>query len=923
MYLNARSIKSKLNELEILARENNPDLILVTESWCSSEITNSELSIENYFIDPSLRQDRKDTSNGIGGGLLVYVKNGLKILTVDNTVDFNQYCRFNVLSDDNKVDFNVTLIYRSPNSKSANNELLYSLLRTSTCNNLIVGDFNYPNIDWSTYSGDSKTKDFLDIIQDRFLTQKIDFPTRGQNILDLALTDCPERFLNIENLGPIKNSDHDVIMFEIISSRSRSTEQCDLIEDWHNANVNEIKKQLKSFHQLTDKKLSSDMYYNSFKECVEDCIKKFVPKKPRRSRNKPKWMTRKVLQLTRQKQRKYKIYCENRSNENYSAYKKCENACRKAVRNAKRKFELKIANNSNEKQFNAYLKSKMKCRTNVGPLKINNETIFDDKRIAEHLNVYFASVFSSQNIENLENTTNNEFESITDILIDDKDVKQVINDIKDGASGPDNISVKFLKTYVNEVSPILREIYRKSLDSGSLPEQWKKANVTAVHKKGSKFEPSNYRPISLTSVPCKILETLMRKKVIEHIIENKLLKSSQHGFLKGKSCCTNLLEFFEHITKNFDEGKAMDIIYLDFSKAFDKVPYKQLLSKIKSFGIEGKLFNWLEDWLNNRMQRVVLNGESSNWQDVLSGIPQGSVIGPLLFLIYINDIDEAAELIDLLSKFADDTKLCKTVKDNSDRQELQQTLDCLVQWSEKHGMAFNASKCKVLHVGKNNPRFEYKINGIIVKETDSEKDVGVIYTPNLKPSLQCEKAAKKANSMLGQINRCFQFKDKEIFLNLYKRYVRVHMEFSTPAWNPWMAKDIDLLEKIQERAVRQIQGLKGRTYEEKLSELNLTTLSERRKRADMIETFKIIRGHNNVEKSTWFQNVRNDGTQTRNSSIPDNLKKTQSKTDIRKNFFSVRVINSWNELPNDLKTDSSVKNFKRNYDKLCAKRPAV
>ena len=148
------------------------------------------------------------------------------------------------------------------------------------------------------------------------------------------------------------------------------------------------------------------------------------------------------------------------------------------------------------------------------------------------------------------------------------------------------------------------------------------------------------------------------------------MKSSQHGFLKGKSCCTNLLEFFEHITTKFDDGKATDIIYLDFSKAFDKVPYKQLLSKIKSFGIDGKIFNWLEDWLKNRKQRVVLNGKSSNWQDVLSGIPQGSVIGPLLFLIYINDIDDAAELIDLLSKFADDTKLCKTVKDDSDRQEL-------------------------------------------------------------------------------------------------------------------------------------------------------------------------------------------------------------------------------------------------------------
>ena len=149
------------------------------------------------------------------------------------------------------------------------------------------------------------------------------------------------------------------------------------------------------------------------------------------------------------------------------------------------------------------------------------------------------------------------------------------------------------------------------------------------------------------------------------------------------------------------------------------------------------------------------------------------------------------------------------------------------------------------------------------------------------------------------------------------------MEFSTPAWNPWMAKDIDLLEKVQVRAVKQIRGLKGKTYEEKLSELNLPSLAERRKRADMIETFKIVKGHNNVDMSTWFQKVNSNGTQTRNSSHPDNLKKPQSKTDIRKNFFSDRVINSWNNLPHDLKSAPSVKSFKRNYDKLNAKRPAV
>ena len=274
----------------------------------------------------------------------------------------------------------------------------------------------------------------------------------------------------------------------------------------------------------------------------------------------------------------------------------------------------------------------------------------------------------------------------------------------------------------------------------------------------------------------------------------------------------------------------MDVIYLDFAKAFDKVPHRRLLGKLQSLGVSGKVLLWIEDWLTDRVQRVVLNGYASSWSDVISGVPQGSVLGPILFLVFINDLDCVIDTVStILYKFADDSKILRIIENDEDRIQLQKDIDHLSEWCNAWHMEFNRDKCKVLHVGFKNPRFSYTIDGYapagqVITEADEEKDLGIIVHSSLKPSKQCAKAAIKGNQVLGQMARSFSYRDKVYWIRLYKTYVRPHLEYAVQAWCPSYQSDIDCLEDVQRRAVKMISGLSSVSYDEKLKEVGLTTL---------------------------------------------------------------------------------------------------
>ena len=319
----------------------------------------------------------------------------------------------------------------------------------------------------------------------------------------------------------------------------------------------------------------------------------------------------------------------------------------------------------------------------------------------------------------------------------------------------------------------LAHVFNMSLKEGIVPFEWKEANIIPLFKKGSRNKSVNYRPVSLTSVICKLLETIIRDHMMDFLIKHKLINPSQHGFLKAKSCLTNLLCFLEEITKWVDDGSPVDVIYLDFQKAFDKVPHQRLISKLKSHGMGNSIINWIEQWLTDRRQRVVVDGEVSSWKPVLSGVPQGSVLGPILFLVYINDLEEGVS--GKILKFADYTKLFRKVKEIGDKQNLQDDIDKLVKWSEKWQMLFNFGKCKCLHTGSGNTGMNYEMGGTILSKTVKEKDLGVTMNANMKVSEQCRIAASKGNQVLGMIRRNITYKEKSLIIPLYKAIVRPHL----------------------------------------------------------------------------------------------------------------------------------------------------
>jgi hypothetical protein len=545
-----------------------------------------------------------------------------------------------------------------------------------------------------------------------------------------------------------------------------------------------------------------------------------------------------------------------------------------------------------------------------------NKKATTDTDKAETLNNFFASVFVRE-----EDTLLPDFDDqkpgslLEEIKLSPSAVKKKLDKLNPSKSpGPDGLHPMLLKEAAEFLALPLSILFNKSLEEGTVPQSWKQACITPIYKKGSKKDPGNYRPVSLTSVVCKLMEGLVRDGIVDHLFSNNLLAPEQHGFISGRSCTTQLLECMEDWTQILDDRGAVDVIYFDFQKAFDTVPHQRLLLKLRQYGVIGQVLDWTQAFLSGRRQQVSVNGSKSTWQDVISGVPQGSVLGPVLFAVYINDLPRLAS--STIKLFADDTKLYRRINNHQDSEKLQQDINQLEKWSKEWLLKFHPNKCKVLRLGRKPSTFAYTMtdnNGekITLEDTSMEKDLGVKIDNKLKFDEHIQSAAAKANQIVGLIRRSFTFIDVKTFPLLYRSLVRPHLEYGNVIWSPKYNKDIQLIENVQRRATKLVPGLKDLPYEERLKILQIPSMVYRRARGDMIEMYKYTHGKYAVD-TPWI--VYTSSTRTRGHSFK--VEKHHCNLDLRKFAFSYRIVDKWNALPESVVEAPSVNAFKQRLDKF-------
>ena len=501
-------------------------------------------------------------------------------------------------------------------------------------------------------------------------------------------------------LPPLSNSDHNVISFSLIVEERLPDDSTVRIVDYNKADwegIRDVLGRVEWDEWVTDN-ATTEENLERFTTILESACKG-IPTRKKTRRKRSVWMNRKTRKAIRKKTKTWKKYRQTGNAEYHERYRKGPNKTTKTAKKAKGDFEIKLAAEikRDSKSFFSCARSKLRTKEQIGPLRdMNGNLIEEPKLMAKLLNEFFSSVFTTEDLTNIPSLECH-VELMADITIGAAEVQRKLQDLRtDKAPGADLVHPRLLKELAVAI------IFQQSIDQSRVPLQWRTANVIPIFKKGSKRDAANYRPISLTSHIGKLLERIIRDHILRHLDNKQLIKPSQHGFLPGRSCQSNLLEFLERVTDDTGRGNNTDVAYLDFAKAFDKVPHARLLVKLKAIGVNNQVSSWIEAWLRHRRQRVVVGGEESAWSAVSSGVPQGSILGPLLFIVYINDLDE--KMTSTVLKFADDTKIS-----SNSQQELQRDLDTAVEWAQTWQMQFNTNKCKVMHVGHRNERAIYNM----------------------------------------------------------------------------------------------------------------------------------------------------------------------------------------------------------------------
>ena len=910
---------NKLAQLQELVAVHRAQLVAITETWLTAAVLDGEILPPRFCIH---RRDRSDLDpDKQGGGVLIAVD---ERLPSKRRRDLEPLCEVVVceLMPKGAPSVAVVLCYRPPNNDlNVFNRLieqcLFNISRefSQIC---LLGDFNLPNINWQQPSNcirNGSTSDFIQLMYSYALCQVNFVPSNVfDNVIDLIFSNTVDFIFDISGSLDDFPSDHSVLYFKmrlchvVNSMPSRvvyNYKLCDcdgFIQDFQSTPIVDVMSQCPDLNTMWN------VWFNSISKSVDDN----VPKITIVNSEDPPWFDGEVKHSLNRKKTAHRKAKRVDSEHAWTQYRLIRNSTKTLLRSKYNHYINSLADSckNNPKRFWSYFKRKTSSKSIPTTVR-NDHTESDDPAVKATLfNEYFASVFNSTTLDPPPLPPSTNPPVIPDPVFTVEQIDSILNQLSASkATAPNDLSPAILRKFAHLVSPSLAVIFNVSMSSHTVPNEWKKANVVPVFKKGEKHDVKNYRPISLLSTVSKVMERCIFNHLYPFVEDT--LHPLQHGFIKGRSCASQLLKVYHSIGSVLDKGGQVDIIFLDFSKAFDCISHDLLLYKLQHvYGIDGCLLLWFQDYLSNRSQRVLIEGKCSDWLPVLSGVPQGSILGPLLFLLFINDLPSVATCTTAL--FADDSKCFSEINSLNDCVLLQNDLDKMYEWSVLWNMSFNPTKCKILSITRRtNPIcYNYSMNGVPLENVGNFKDLGVVIDEKLTFNTHIDQLVSKCNRICGFIKRSVGFRAPSLVkFRLYQSLCLSSLDYCSSVWSPHNVTSIKKIESVQRSMTKFILNSYDLSYVQRCTDLKLLPLSFRREINDLLFFFKCLHGSVKVDFSTEFAFLTSP--RSLRSASEELLSAQPVRTECFKSSYFNRIVRLWNLLPVCIRQCESFSTFKK------------